>query len=109
MRSEMCPRPRWIRLTAGGTIVLAGMTLLAGSAAAQSGAAAGPGPQVGGDVAISVKTGTVTTKGSQAHTCIGSVTSGTVKGNVSIVVNGETKSADNNCSSDSPPPSNPPK
>lgn len=59
-------------------------------------------PNVGGDVNITVKTGMVTTRssddtGARATNCIGSVTSGSVAGDVHIVVNGQQKSAADGC------------
>jgi len=78
------------------------LPLTALPAMAQQDRASGASPSVQGDVNITVKTGDITTKatggdGARATNCIGSVTSGSVKGNVSIVVNGQPRSANEGC------------
>ena len=54
-------------------------------------------PSVGGDVNISVKTGSVTTRGAKARNCIGSMPEGHVAGDVSITVNGEEVNGNHGC------------
>lgn len=82
------------------TAILA-LAAASSSFAQQNDGTAAP-PNVGGDVNVTVKTGTVTTRssgdtGARASNCIGSVTSGSVAGNVHIVVNGQRKSAADGC------------
>lgn len=75
-------------------LVLASPLAFAGDGAASE---SDQPPSVGGDVSISVKTGSVTASGSEARNCIGSMPEGHVAGDVSITVNGEAVSGNHGC------------